>query len=121
MNIAAIDQKKLKALVHQIRTLNTIPPKLRRELADEIMRQADIIKRTDFEHLMCQHHAQILSGYKSRESIVRLGRQGLITVYSPCHDGYGTLYDRREIEKIALKEKRMGKQKRVRSDYVVRS
>lgn len=121
MNVAAINEKKLKLLVRQLRTLNTIPAKLRREIVDALMKECDLVRRTDIENLICTSHALTLSGYKAKESLQSLAKRGVIHIYFPCHQGSTSYYDRKEIELVRLKEKRVGGPARTREKLMLLS
>ena len=100
MRATSINNKKLLQLTRKLRGLKSISGKVKRELVDEILKECDIIRRTDIENLICLKHATQLSGYKNASSLFRLAERGRLTVYSPCHKDYACLFDRKEIEKL---------------------
>lgn len=100
MRVTSIDDKKLLQLTRKLRSLKSIPAKVRRELVDAILKECDVVRQADIENLICLKHATELSGYKHASSLFRLAEQGKLTVYSPCHKDYACLFDREEIEKL---------------------
>lgn len=106
MIVTSIDDKKLLQLTRKLRQLKTIPPNVKRELVDAILRECDIIRRADIENLICLKHATELAGYKHTSSLFRLAEQGRLAVFSPCHKDYACLFDRKEIEKLTKRVRR---------------
>lgn len=94
MKVVSVDAAKLTDLCNSIRRLKKLTPKEKRDALTALLVQADAIRFSDSEQLVCLACATKLRGHNHESTIFRLGESGRIRVYSICHKNY---FDRQEI------------------------
>lgn len=102
MRVASIDRKKLDLLCNHIRGMAKLDIKVRRQLVEALLKECDVIVRTDIERLMCMPCAAKLAGVTRKGMHMKANRD--LHIYRLCHKrerepkDKGAYVDRREVE-----------------------
>ncbi len=99
MKLTSIAIDRLLATVELIRK-SKIDYKLKRELVDQIMKDCELIRRADMQHIVCIKHAKLIRGYASHASIYRAIPRLPVHVFKICCRDF---FDRRELEALPPK------------------